>query len=83
MGHKRQVSVLIDSSSAIALIGKTGLGQAKHIQIQYLWLQEATRQGRLRCSKIHTDENGADLMTKALPADRVGYLMSVCGYVFV
>ena len=83
LGVKRDVQVLIDSSSALSLISKAGLGQAKHIEIQHLWLQEATRRGRLKCSKVHTDENGADLMTKPLPADRVSYLMRICGYSFV
>ena len=82
LGQRRSVRLHLDSSSALSLISKTGLGKAKHIEIQHLWLQEAVRSKRLECSKIHTDVNSGDLLTKSLAADRVVLLMDICGYKF-
>ena len=42
----------IDSSAALSIISRTGLGKAKHIEIQYLWLQEAVRNNKLTVEKI-------------------------------
>ena len=82
MQIQKKVRIHIDISSALSLIAKTGLGKAKHIEIQYLWLQEAVQRRRLECTKIHTDLNSSDLLTKPLAADRISFLMGVCGFCF-
>ena len=51
----------IDSSAALSLISRTGLGKARHIEIQHLWLQEAVRSGKLTVEKIPTETNSSDL----------------------
>ena len=71
----------MDSSAALGLVHRTGLGKAKHIEIQHLWLQEAVRSGRLTVGKVWGHDNGADLMTKPLDGERVLYLMAKLGYV--
>jgi hypothetical protein len=82
MGGQIEVEVWIDSSSALALSHKTGLGKAKHIQIQDLWIQDAVKQGRIRMKKVPGEHNCADLMTKDLSAERMTYLMNLIGYRF-
>ena len=83
LGWVRDARIHIDSSSALSLIHKTGLGQAKHIEIQHLWLQQEVRRRRISCAKIHTDLNGADLLTKPLPADKVASLMQIPDFHFL
>ena len=83
LGWARGAKIHIDSSSALSLIHKTGLGQAKHIEISHLWLQQAVRDRRIECAKIHTDINGADLLTKPLPADKVQQLMRILDFHFL
>ena len=80
---KKECTLLLDSTSALSLVHKTGLGQAKHIEIHHLWLQEVVRSKRMSCQKVHTDHNGADLMTKPLAAERIGHLMGILGYHFL
>ena len=74
MGEQIEVEVWIDSSSALALSHKTGLGKAKHIQIQDLWIQDAVKQGRIRLKKVQGEHSWADLMTKVLSAEWMNYL---------
>ena len=45
----------IDSSAALSVISRTGLGKAKHIEIQHLWLQEAVRNNKLTVEKIPSE----------------------------
>ena len=83
LGMRKKVRLHLDSSGALSLISKTGLSAVKHIEIQHLWLQQAAKDQRLSCAKVLTDHNAGDLMTKSLAADRVTYLMSICGYHFM
>ena len=55
-----------DSTAAIAIVHRQGLGRTRHIKVQFLWLQEKIKHGELLVDKIGTEKNKADLMTKHL-----------------
>ena len=55
-----------DSSAAIGIVHRRGLGKVKHMHTQYLWVQERVRSKDFSLHKIRTDDNTADLMTKYL-----------------
>ncbi|RDX84077.1 hypothetical protein CR513_34927, partial [Mucuna pruriens] len=38
----------------------------KHIDVRYHWIRDALDVKRLELTKVHTDDNGADMMTKAV-----------------
>ena len=59
--------VLGDSSAALGIINRTGVGKLRHIKVQYLWLQSKVREGALQVRKVLGTENGADLMIKHVP----------------
>ena len=65
----------VDSSAALSIISRTGLGKAKHIEIQYLWLQEAAHNNKLTVEKIPSEKNSSDLGTKQLRSERSEMLM--------
>ena len=56
----------MDATAAIGMLQREGLGKAKHLTIQYLWLQERLRGGEIKLLKVHTSVNPADLFTKPL-----------------
>ena len=74
-GRAVPIRLHIDSSAALSLISRTGLGKAKHIEIQHLWLQEAVRSGKLTMEEIPTESNSSDLGTKHLTSERSEMLM--------
>ena len=80
LGWVKKVCVHSDSSSALSLMNRTGLGKAKHIDIQWLWRQEAIRNGGFVIAKVLGDANPSDLMTKHLGADRAQFLLRLLGY---
>eukprot|EP00972_Heterocapsa_arctica_P041363 6102352-Heterocapsa_arctica.AAC.1 len=55
------VNVGMDARAALGLINRQGLGKARHIEKQWLWIQQATREGRVIMNKIPGKENPADL----------------------
>ena len=78
-----ELELLMDSTAAMGLLWRQGLGRAKHIEIQELWLQDVVRSGRVRLKKVHTDVNPADLGTKPLPFQIITNLVKLMGYNFV
>ena len=79
LGVDAHVHVYTDSSSALSLIQRTGLGKAKHIDVHRLWLQDQNKSKKVAFSKVAGDSNPADLMTKGMGGERIQFL-SLLGY---
>ena len=63
--------ILGDASAALAIIERRGIGKIRHLDTNYLWVQEQAATGRLRYQKVSGKENGSDLFTKALSWEEV------------
>ena len=63
--------VKTDSSTGKAISSRRGLGKTRHINTQYLWVQERVRNKDIELIKIRTDYNPADLMTKYLDQHKI------------
>ncbi len=74
------VNVGMDASAALGLINRQGLGKARHIETQWLWIQQATREGRVLMNKIPGKENPADLFTKPLNREMIDGFMKTLGF---
>ena len=68
MGMQVEVEVHVDANAAIGMIMKEGLSGVRHIDTQFLWVQEAVRNKRLSVKKVDGRVNPADAFTKALGA---------------
>ena len=67
-----------DSSAAIGICSRQGLGKLRHIDTHTLWVQQAVRSRRLDIKKVLGEENPADLLTKhSLPKDRLDKLVEL------
>ena len=61
-----------DNQSVIRLAKNIAYhSQTKHIQRRYHWLREKVEDKEFALVKIHTDNNGSDMLTKNLPMDRL------------
>ena len=71
--------LFMDSQSAIYL-GKNSIfhSKSKHIDMGFHWIRDALDAKLLELAKIHTDDNGADMMTRALPRGK----FEVCCEIF-
>ena len=83
LGKNAGVGFGMDASAALALINRQGLGKARHVETQWLWIQKATREGKLKVTKIAGRLNPADMMTKPLISDKINELMKKMGYVCI
>ena len=73
LGIEIRIEILIDAKAAMGIINRQGLGKVRHIEVQDLWLQNAVKEKRLKLSKVPSEENIADLMTKPLPPETIKY----------
>ena len=70
--------LLCDSQSVIHLAkNPTSHGKSKHIDARYHWIRDVLVDKELELEKVHTDDNGADMLTKALP---VGKHIACCSF---
>ena len=64
-------------SDDVLQVNHRGLGKAKHVDVQNLWIQEASKSGKFVTKKVGTNVNPADLVTKPLPRPRIQQLMKL------
>ena len=55
----------------MCLVNRRGLGTAKHVEVQNLWIQEASKAGQFVTKKVGANVNPADLMTKPVPRPKI------------
>ena len=77
LGLDMQAELLVDASAGIGIASRRGCGKVRHLDTQYLWIQNYVTTGRLKLSKVQTKENYADLFTKHLPAADIQKFMTM------
>ena len=65
-GDEIGAGVWSDASAAIAICQRSGLGKLRHIQTQFLWLQDRVSAKDLSLTKVVGIANPADMLTKNL-----------------
>ena len=66
LGLQLSVRIMMDATAGIAIASRRGLGKVKHVDNQFLWVQEMIQNGKIQVTKKHTSEMLADVMTKAV-----------------
>ena len=64
--HKKNPVLAIDAKATEHILHRQGIGKLKHTDEAYLWVQDEIRSQRLRVRRVRSEENVADLGTKAL-----------------
>ena len=77
MGWGAKIRLLVDSSAAKSIASRTGLGKLRHLEIKFLWLQEAVRKKKVVLSKVRGDVNPADVLTKPKSLDDMKQLLDL------
>ena len=82
-GYELPATAWTDSSAAMGVVGRQGLGRLRHLDTHSLRIQHAVRSGRITVRKVKGEDNVADLFTKHLASrERINYLMHLLGCKF-
>jgi len=83
-GVDAPLRVWTDSSAAIGICNRQGLGKLRHLDTHTLWIQQAVRLKRVDLRKVPGESNPADLLTKhSLSRDRLEMLVELFGCKFI
>ena len=66
LGVETYITIYTDSTAAKASAEKPGLMHMKHMQLRELFLKQIVQQGLVTLAKVRSEENPADLLTKAV-----------------
>ena len=81
MGMSIEVELKSDSSAGRAISMRKGTGKMLHLQVKYLWLQDATYEKRVKISKVRGTENPADVVTKYLTGEEMKHVIDKFGVI--
>ena len=81
LGKKQESSrFYCDSQSAIHLANKSAFhSKNKHIQLTYHFIRSILEDGQLKLEKIHTSQNPADMLTKAVTREKLSTCLVLVG----
>ena len=68
-----------DSSAAIGICRRSGIGRVRHLAVGQLWVQEKLREGAFKLFKVAGSENVADVLTKNLARDLLDKHLAAMG----
>ena len=71
LGIDLTLQLYADSSAAIGICRRTGIGKVRHLAVGQLWVQERLRAGHFSLFKVCGTANPADLLTKHLPGPTI------------
>ena len=66
MGRTINIDVETDSTAATGMCSRTGVGKTRHVQVRWLWIQDAIRDKVVRLRKVRGTDNEVDMGTKDL-----------------
>ena len=80
VGLRCGLRLSLDSSAALGIVKRTGVGKVRHLDTRLLWIQEHVRDGAVEVINVKGEDNAADLMTKHLSGDVIfGHLNRLGG----
>jgi hypothetical protein len=69
-----------DNQSTIHIAKNSSFhSRSKHIDVRYHWIRDTLNDKLLALEKIHTDDNGSDMLTKALAREKLEICRSIAG----
>ncbi|KAG6475509.1 hypothetical protein ZIOFF_064731 [Zingiber officinale] len=76
----KPVTLFVDNKSAIALMkNPVFYGQSKHIDTRFHFIRECVENGQIVVEFINTEEQRADVLTKALPGVKLAVMRQLLG----
>jgi len=80
LGLSMPLCVWTDSTAALGIATRSGLGKLRHLETHTLWVQDKVRTGAFAVRKVAGEVNPADLFTKHLPSkEKIHQLTALFG----
>ena len=80
VGGNMTVHVLSDANADLGIIKRRGFSKTRHLDTNWLWIQEKNANKSIEYSKLSGSNNAADLFTKYLDKDTIAKHMQSLGF---
>ena len=77
LGWSMKLRIWVDSTAAKAIAARTGLGRVRHLEVRYLWVQDALKKGKFIIEKVRGDINPGDLATKPHSVEEMQVMLKI------
>ena len=75
VGYSLGTSLCVDSSAAIGISSRRGLGKVRHIEVNQLWLQEHVAIGKIFVQEVPGQTDISDCLTKHSSREKIDQSM--------
>ena len=75
LGQRWALKIVSDSSTAISISSKSGVGKTRRIATRWLWVEDAVRNKQIKLKKIDGATNVIDMGTEPFEPKRHSELM--------
>ena len=65
------VHVYTDSSAAMGVVARKGMGRVRHVEVGEVWVQDAVKNKVLTVNKVKGEDNPADILTKYIGQGKI------------
>ena len=79
LGWDLEIRLFSDAKAARGMAARRGLGKTRHIEVKFLWLQQAIRMKRLTVHKVCGKQNPANHLTKPLSRHDMQFEVHIIG----
>ena len=79
LGWTLALKVFTDSSAAIGICKRTGIGKVRHLATGQLWVQDRIRTKDFELFKVAGEDNPADMLTKHLTRETLDKHLNFAG----
>ena len=69
LGRTRRLEIHADSSAAVGICSRSGIGRVRHLAVAQLWVQERIKTGDISLYKVAGAANPGDMLTKGVARD--------------
>ena len=75
-----KIHLWTDSTTSLGIISRRGSGHLKHVDVKFLWLQDAVRSQQIYLYHLPGEYNVADMFTKGLDPNKMRRFSEALGY---
>ena len=82
-GMTTDITIHTDSTAALGIVHRKGLGKTRHIVVQWLWIQENVHDKSMSVRKVGTQENPPDMSTEGQTREKLNeHVQFVGGHIY-
>ena len=82
MGVRMRIRASTDSSAAVGISKRRGLGKVRHLELNQLWLQDKVNSQEVEVRKVNGEDNLSDALTNHVDQNSTGRHMQGTGQSF-